>query len=519
MEIINWLPASRDGCGNKMGAAMSDLRHYLRRLQLAVTCLPVLFCTLTACVPATLPFSGAAVQAKTIAHLTPTTCRFPLSDERPVDCFDLEVPEDYEDIQGRRIRLHVALVHSSSETPAPDPLIILYGGPGAYTLDRLEKTIDRFAGVLDTRDIILYDQRGVGYSQPSLNCPEVDDVDVMVIDEQWDDGQAFEQRLAAYRSCRDRLETSGTDLQAYSAGALAADLASLRQVFGCEEWNLYGVSYGARQALVLMRDYPDGLRSVILDSVYPVDIDLARETAVTSAYALDMLFAANEVAHPAFEQAFFSLANELDTSPIHVPALIPQRWVYPYQQFNGHDLLRLMIGIVGRWPQSFPHMPGFIEDIEDGSYVHLMELAKPAVGDQLFSEGMNLSVICQEIDPLTQVPKEDAGFPINPRVYDFARVEVEQRMALCRLWLGAEWEQRAQEPVRSDIPALVLRGEQDVVIPASWDTRAEKGLSNSFHLVFPQTGHGVMNSNSCAREVAAEFLLDPAIVPDAKCWN
>ena len=502
-----------------MGAAMSDLRHYLRRLQLAVYCLLALFCTLTACVPATLPFSGASVQAETIAQLTATTCRFPLYDERPVDCFDLEVPEDYGDIQGRRLRLHVARVHSSSETPAPDPLIILYGGPGAYTLDRIEKTIDRFAGVLHTRDIILYDQRGIGYSQPSLNCPEVDDVDVTAIDEQLDDVQALEQRLAAYRSCRDRLEMSGIDLQAYGAGALAADLASLRQVLGCEEWNLFGVSYGARQALMIMRDYPQGLRSVILDSVYPVDIDLAQETAVTSAYALDMLFAANEVAHPEFEQAFFSLANELDASPIHVPALIPQRWSYPYQRFNGHDFLRLMIGIIGRWPQSFPHMPGFIEDIADGNYVDLMELVKPSVGDQLFSEGMNLSVICQEIDPSIQLPKDDAGLPIHPRVYDFARVDVAQKMALCRLWLGAEWEQRAQEPVRSDIPALVLRGGQDVVIPTSWDTRAEKDLSNSFHLLYPQTGHGVMNSNSCAQEMVAEFLLDPTIVPDAGCWN
>ena len=498
---------------------MHKSQRYLHRMKVVVSCLLTLLCTLTACVPAPEFISGPAVYGEAIAQRVVTTCRFPLPDYLPIECFDLDVPENYSHPQGRRIRLHVAIVSSRSERPASDPLVILYGGPGANTLDRLEKTVELFDEVLKARDIILYDQRGVGYSQPSLNCPEIDAIDVTVIDEQLDDIQELERRLAAYRICRDRLEASGVVLQDYSAAALASDLSSLRQVLGYEEWNLYGVSYGARQALIFMRDYPDGLRSVVLDSVYPLDIDLAKETAVTYAHALELLFAANEELHPQFEQAFFDLVSELDTAPVNVPALIPERWIYPYHPFDGDDLLRLTIGIISRWPQSLSHIPGFIDDIIHGNYADLMELARPSVGDQLFSEGMNLSVVCQEIDPVLQKLNGDGEYPVAPRVLEHAKTDVEKRRVLCKMWLGEDRPFHYQTPVASRIPALILRGEQDALIPSLWDAQATEGLSTLVRLTFAETGHGVFKSNRCARETVAAFLLDPTMMPNVECLN
>jgi len=261
------------------------------------------------------------------------------------------------------------------------------------------------------------------------------------------------------------------------------------------------------------------LRSVVLDSVYPVDIDLGKETANTHTYALDRLFAANEARHPEFEQAFFDMVDELDTSPVKYPAIIPERFIYPYQPLYGDDLLRLMISIIGRWPQAFPHMPGFIDDIDHGRYVDLMELTRPSTGDQLFSEGMNLSVVCQDIDPTAQHAQDDGGFPMRPGLHQFAITDVEQRMALCDLWLDEDWKLHPQAPVVTDIPALVLRGEEDVVVPASWDTQVKQELPHSFHLLFPNIGHGVMKSNSCAREAIATFLLEPTLMPDVECYD
>jgi pimeloyl-ACP methyl ester carboxylesterase len=70
----------------------------------------------------------------------------------------------------------------------------------------------------------------------------------------------------------------------------------------------------------------------------------------------------------------------------------------------------------------------------------------------------------------------------------------------------------------TDIPALILRGEEDVVIPASWDAQVKQDLPNSFHLLFPTVGHGVMKSNACARKAINSFLMEPTMIPDVDCY-
>ncbi|MDM0112273.1 hypothetical protein QTI66_08930 [Variovorax sp. J22R133] len=46
-------------------------------------------------------------------------------------------------------------------------------------------------------------------------------------------------------------------------------LAALRTAPGVEQWNVYVVSLGSKLALSVLRDHPQGIRSVVLDSVSP----------------------------------------------------------------------------------------------------------------------------------------------------------------------------------------------------------------------------------------------------------
>jgi pimeloyl-ACP methyl ester carboxylesterase len=146
-----------------------------------------------------------------------------------------------------------------------------------------------------------------------------------------------------------------------------------------------------------------------------------------------------------------------------------------------------------------------------------MELIRPSTGDQLFSEGMNLAVVCQEISGAPQTAIDERGLPISPRLIRFAQDDVAQRLALCALWLGEDVERRPQAVSTSQVPALVLRGERDVIVPASWDARVVQSLPDSFYLSFAQAGHGVVTNNTCARDALAAFLLDPASAPESTC--
>ena len=106
-------------------------------------------------------------------------------------------------------------------------------------------------------------------AEPSLDCPELDAEHLIV------DGVLADRtpRATRVRDAAAGLPRSpvadGIDLARYTSAESAADLADLRAALGYDAWNLYGVSYGARLAMTVMRDHPEGLRSVILDGAYP----------------------------------------------------------------------------------------------------------------------------------------------------------------------------------------------------------------------------------------------------------
>src|SRR4029079_19332078 len=71
--------------------------------------------------------------------------------------------------------------------------------------------------------------------------------------------------------------------------------------------------------------------------------------------------------------------------------------------------------------------------------------------------------------------------------------------------------------VTSDVPVLTLSGEYD---PWSTTTAADQvrsGLSTSYGLVLPAIGHGTLGASDCALAVAADFVADPGVEPEASC--
>ena len=181
-------------------------------------------------------------------------CPFDIPDGYDMECGYLTVPENRSDPNSATIDLAVAIVRV--DNPASDPIIYLAGGPGSSAIDEFVSApeswdINQF---LYGSDLILLDQRGTGYSYPTLNC--------------WEMEQAAENSISDYDAavaCHDRLVSDGIDLTAYNSAESAADVEDLRIALGYDTWNLFGISYGTRLALEVMRDYPDGIRSVIID--------------------------------------------------------------------------------------------------------------------------------------------------------------------------------------------------------------------------------------------------------------
>ncbi len=130
-------------------------------------------------------------------------CPMPLDGvEVEVTCGTVDVPENRLDPESRTITLAVARLHARTDDPRPDPVVQLEGGPGFASLE----DVDSYAQAthLDDRDYVLWDQRGTGFSEPNLDCTEVNAAIWSTFETT--DPATDEQRVIedAGRACRER---------------------------------------------------------------------------------------------------------------------------------------------------------------------------------------------------------------------------------------------------------------------------------------------------------------------------
>jgi pimeloyl-ACP methyl ester carboxylesterase len=141
------------------------------------------------------------------------------------------------------------------------------GGPGANAIS--QAGILALVGLNQNRDLIIMNQRGVADTVPALTCPEIDKFNAVAVGLPYDDPATGVLHVVATKACHDRLIAQGIDLSAFNTSENSADFADLRKALKIEQRNVYGLSHDTDLALSPMRDHPQGIRSVIIDSVVP----------------------------------------------------------------------------------------------------------------------------------------------------------------------------------------------------------------------------------------------------------
>jgi pimeloyl-ACP methyl ester carboxylesterase len=449
----------------------------------------------------------------------PAACAFPAPEGTSPECGYLVVPENRSRPDSPAIRLHLAIFRSTTPDPAPDPVVHLAGGPGSSSLAVAQYLFARGLGeILERRDLILIDQRGTGYSQPRLDCPERQELTAALLDGSLAPEEKQPAILAAFRSCRAELEKAGIDLSAYTSADSAADLNDLRLALGYPELNLYGVSYGSRLALTLMRDHPEAVRSAVLDSVYPPQAHLYTSLAPNAQRAFEVFFgycasdAGCAAAYPDLEEVFYSLVDEFNASPVRVS-------FYAYGAERSVELdggLLVDVLFAGLYnPAVTASMPAMIYEVKRGSTDRLQERLA-LYFDPSSALGMNMAVQCNEEIPFS--PPEEAFIlagSLDPAIAAFFPDSVQALFAVCQEW-GLAVKPGENDPVSSAVPALVLAGELDPITPPEWGRQAASSLENAYYFEFPANGHWVTRSSPCALELALAFWENPA-APDPTC--
>jgi pimeloyl-ACP methyl ester carboxylesterase len=456
-------------------------------------------------------------------------CQFHVPAGMDIECGYLSVPEDRGQEDSPAIQLHVAIIHSIDPDPAPDPVVILHGGPGGYALDMLDYWLDIFRLVRRDHDLIILDQRGTGYSRPSLNCPEAENQWYQAWTENISQAETNQRYTEGLGQCYERLAAEGVDLAAYTSAANAADLEDLRQALGYTEWNLYGSSYGTRLALTTMRDFPAGIRSVILDSVYPPQVDLFATLAVNGEHALNLIFErcagdpkCNQD-HPDLKASFYQLADQLDAEPLAFRISHPITAKVYEVILNGDRLIWTFFNMLYR-TDLVPVLARHVETLREGSTATIRDILSWAIFfDDFWSEGMYYSVQCTEEIPFgSPEAVEQANAAVTPRF--LAGVDGSSIFQCCDVWKGMGTVPAVEnQAVISEIPALILSGQFDPITPPAWGQLAAETLGSSQFLEFSGHGHGILgvgpDGGACSRQIVSDFLADPGSPVDASCLS
>ena len=444
-----------------------------------------------------------------------------------LECGTLTVPEDRAQPDGPTIQVHVARFRSEGPGRAPDPVVYLAGGPGENAIESLPFSFeDLVAPFLERRDVIVVDQRGVGLSNPALDCPEYVEFSYDTLDQDLSVEEGVVLSNATLFACHDRLTAEGVNFAAYHSAANAADLNDLRQALGYDEWNLFGVSYGTRLALTMMRDVPQGIRSVVLDSAYPPQVDLYSAIPANADRAFSTLFAgcaadlACAAAYPELKPSLFQTVDTLNRAPVTIPITNPLTGETFDALIKGNDLVGFLFQSLYS-AEIIPLLPEVISDVEAGVYDMLGLLLGGFLANLDFaSVAMQLAVQCGEEVAFSSPEKVSAAaepFPYLRELIQGGASLGSPIFTLCAEWGAREAGPIENEAVMSAIPTLVLAGEYDPITPPSWGQAAAADLSNSHFFEFPGIGHGVSISDECPLRITLAFLDDPTLEPDSSC--
>ena len=413
------------------------------------------------------------------------------------------------------IRLPFVIMRSRSATPAADPVLFTAGGPGGGTLTWARGRARN--PLLEDRDVILFEQRGTGGAEPALAFPAL----MEVFRSGWGsrlNGEPDPEKVRkAMRTEVQRLAGAGVDPAGYTTAESAADIQDLRRLLGLESWNLYGASYSTRLMLEVLRDHPEGVRSVILDSVLPTEARWDEQAPGNIFTVLERVLAAGlkddrlrDVCRGLRPRILRLVANA-DRRPLTIHLEGRGTGAPLTLRLDGAGVMKCIYAGL-ETAGTIRRLPAQLDAACRGEVAALAPLAEMYLTSvQGFAWGMRLSVWCNEELPFEKLDRilHPPDLPRELRGWHEAAVPLEALDA----WPQGRPGAREKEPVGSPVKALILAGEFDPDTPVAWARQVAERFPNGFLVVFPGMSHVPSFTHPEAGPLMRAFLADPGRRP------
>jgi pimeloyl-ACP methyl ester carboxylesterase len=415
-------------------------------------------------------------------------------------CAVVDVPVDYGDPDGETLPLSVTRVEATGDRIGP--LFDNPGGPGGTAGDfAVDLSFGLPEEITERFDIVGVDPRGLGASD--IDCGG-DPTELYGVDYTIDSPDDTTALLDVSQQYVDGCEERVGDLLGHLGTAdVARDIDAVRAAMGDEQLNYLGFSYGTAIGQELAQQFPDRVRSMILDGVLeigPTGIELAVaqaagfETALRS-YAEDCDSDPSCPIGPDAVARIEELEARVEASPI--PA--SPRDLGPGELSNG---LTMPLYRESMWPD----LSDAVADALDGDGTGMVALA-----DRYLSLGdtdIYFAVNCLDVE-WPEAPEEllAAGAAADAQSPHFGETIVNDYVR-CAMW-PVEEEPLVPATAPGTPPILVVSTTNDPATPYEAGVRTAERLESGVLLTYEGDGHTVVgNGVPCVDDIAVAYLVD-----------
>lgn len=463
------------------------MRPVLRRLLLGTLALGA-----TSCATPALPTPKALPPPAPIA-----LAQCPVRDtNEQAQCGTLTVFENRATQTGRTISLYVVVLRATGPTPAPDPVFILVGGPGGAAASSVNRGMLSFVEKFRReRDVVFVDQRGTGRSNP-LPCSFRDSGGLQ-------DGFNDLFPLDKIRACRE-LHAKTADVTQYTTPIAMDDLDDVRASLGYATINIYGISYGSQAALQYLRQHPTRVRSMVLAGVstpaskMPLSFARAAEDAMRALVADCARDSACSAAFPHLKEDFAAVLTRLDAGPVTIDVPRPNRPTETIRMSREVFVERLRLLLYDL--EAASRVPVAIHRAARGDWVPFITASLAEGGGVTGGvSGMYMTITCSET--MARITERDIVRESRGTFVGEARTR--KHLRACQEWPRAKVPASYYEPVRANVPVLMLSGEVDASTPSHLGATAARSLRNSRQVLLQHTSHRY--GHDCMKDLVAAF--------------
>jgi len=373
---------------------------------------------------------------------------------------------------------------ATSTTPAA-PVVYLHGGPGGAGAEHLESPDFRalFAALQQQGDVIIYDQRGCGQSQPSLiPARERFPADTLATREGF---LAHLEKTSA--AVRDRLVAGGHDPHRYTVIESVADLEAIRVALGVEQIRLIAHSYGTQLAQAYVRAHPQAVERLVLVGSRGMDTSrkLPAEADEMIARVADLARTDPTVGvkFPELLATLRRVLTKLDAAPVAVELENEKKEKFTLR-VGGYALRFIIAKFYLNDPDNTKFLPKLLDELD--------------AGRRPWSLVFNLGQLLRAPISYTWLTT-DAASGVTPARAELIRTQAATALLgdamnfpfpdINRVWSMTDLGDAFRAPVRSEVPTLFVAGTLDGITPVAQTREIMAGFSNRRLLVVTNAGH------------------------------